>query len=127
MQLSKEDRAALVTRVEQRLVARGVSRASIEAAIDQVATRLALPDESPPAEHVVFAVGAESMPDLASRFRQALSSDGIAATESGVATAGRHTVVTVRAPASARGAIEAAAARLGARVIDVDAPGGAGR
>lgn len=110
--------------------ARGVSRASIVAAVEQVAARLQVPnvdrertDRTAKAagervDDVVIAVSAESMPDLASRFRQKLTAAGVAGVESGVATVGRHTVLTLRTPAANRPRVEEVATQIGARVLE---------
>jgi hypothetical protein len=122
MQLSQGDRNELISRVEQRLGGRAVSRATIQSAVDQVLAGLAVPDESSSKHQIIFAVSAESMPDLASRVRQKLDSAGAELLESGTATVGRYTVVTLRAPDTLRGPVEKAARELGARVTIV--PGG---
>ena len=114
MKLSQGDRTALISRVEQRLGGRAVSRAAIVNAVDQVLAGLSLPDESPVAGESLFALSAESMPDLASRVRQRLSTSNVAPLESGTATAGRYTVVTLRGPASARELLGEIARALGA-------------
>ena len=122
MQLSQGDRNELISRVEQRLGGRAVSRATVQSAVDQVLAGLALPDESSTKPQVIFAVSAESMPDLASRVRQKLDLAGAELLESGTATVGRYTVVTLRAPDTLREPIEQAARELGAHVTIV--PGG---
>jgi hypothetical protein len=120
MKLSQGDRSALIARVEQRLGGRAVSRAAIQAAVDQVLNSLSLPDESPSRNHVVFALSAESMPDLSSRVRQKMSTAGEARFESGTATVGRYTVATIRGPVELRARLEQAALELGARFSVVD-------
>jgi hypothetical protein len=120
MQLSQGDRTELISRVEQRLGGRGVSRATIQSAVDQVLGRLAVPDESPLGHQIILAVSAESMPDLASRVRQKLELAGAGVLESGTATVGRYTVVTMRAPDTQRAQVEGVAAELGARLRIVD-------
>jgi hypothetical protein len=120
MQLSKGDREALIRRVEERVGARGVTRASIEAAVDQVVARLPVPDETSVSDGILVALSAESMPDLASRVRRKLSGAGISTTDSGVATSGRHTVVALRIPSGARESLEAIAREIGARATVVE-------
>jgi hypothetical protein len=115
MKLSQRDRSALISRVEQRLGGRAVSRAAVRAVVDQVLSGLALPDESPSQNHVVFALTAESMPDLASRVRQRLTVAGAESLESGTATAGRYTVATIRARPELRARLESVASGLGAQ------------
>jgi hypothetical protein len=122
MQLSKGDREALIRRVEERVGARGVTRASVEAAVDQVVSRLPVPDEAPASDGIVIALSAESMPDLASRVRRKLVSMGIDSADSGVATSGRHTVVTLRVPAGARESLDAIARDIGAHATVIASP-----
>jgi hypothetical protein len=120
MTLSQDDRGELVSRVERRLDGRGVSRAAIQEAVDRVLEKLALPLESTGVSETLFAVKAQSMPDLASRVKRKLSASGIEARDSAVATVGRHTVMTLRAPVSSRAQLETIANELGAelRVMD---------
>ena len=66
------------------------------------------------------------MPDLASRVRQKLSASGMAPFESGTATAGRFTVMTLRAPGTSRPMIDEVARAIGATVTVVDESGVAG-
>ena len=61
---------------------------------------------------IVAALMSRSAPDLGSRVRAALQAAGAAVLDLGVASAGRHTVVTVRVPAGARAALDATAASL---------------
>jgi len=126
MTLSQGERVELVSRVEQRLGGRGVSRVAIQEAVDRVLAKLTLPDESTGVPQTLFALTVQSMPDLASRVRQKLSAAGIQPSESGVATAGRHTVMTIRAHADARSQLEAVARELGAELTIVDANAGTG-
>ena len=60
------------------------------------------------------------MPDLASRVKRKLSDSGIEARESAVATVGRHTVMTLRVPASSRSQLESVAKDLGAELSVID-------
>jgi hypothetical protein len=115
MKLSQGDRSALIARVEQRLDGRVVNRAAIHAAVDQVLARLALPDESPAMADGVFALTAESMPDLASRVRQRLSVGEAASLECATATSGRFTVVAMRTSGVPASRLEAVAHEVGAR------------
>ena len=119
----REDiRRTLTERVASRVAGEGISRASIEAAVDGVVA--ALDSRSAPAPSTVAPAGPQaaafmpdsksmiaalsglSAPDLASRLRAALARDGIRVAALGIATRGRHTVVTLRLPASARQALE---------------------
>ncbi len=122
----REDiRRTLTDRVASRVAGEGISRASIEAAVDGVIA--ALGDRTAPASHsathgtpasatvpdgrtMIAALSGQSAPDLGSRLRAALARDGIRVAALGVATRGRHTVVTLRLPASARQALERIAA-----------------
>ena len=112
----------LTERVASRVAGEGITRASIEAAVDGVvaalgrrsAVPLTLPANAapPPSEPVpdgatmIAALSGQSAPDLGSRLRAALARDGVKVAALGVATRGRHTVVTLRLPASARQALE---------------------
>ncbi len=127
MKLSQHERDALVLRVEERLGGRGADRADVRWAVDRVLARLVLPDESPATPSEVFALSAASMPDLPSRVREHLTRLGAAQYESGTATAGRFTVVTLRARGVARARIDDLARAVGAelRVIDAVEAGGA--
>ena len=120
MTLSQDDRSELISRVERRLGARGVSRAAIQEAVDRVLAQLALPDESIGEPHSLFALTAQSMPDLASRVRQKLSAAGISPTDSGTATSGRHTVMTLRVHSASRSRLESVARDVGATLTAID-------
>lgn len=119
----REDiRRTLADRVASRVAGEGISRASIEAAVDGVVAALGnrtVPPAPTPAPGVsqakasmpdsttmIAALSGLSAPDLASRLRAALARDGVRVAALGIATRGRHTVVTVRLPASARQALE---------------------
>jgi len=119
----REDiRRTLTDRVASRVAGEGISRASIEAAVDGVVaalgTRTGLPAPTaspavsqavasmPDSKSMIAALGGLSAPDLASRLRAALARDGVRVAALGIATRGRHTVVTLRLPASARQALE---------------------
>ena len=122
----REDiRRTLTERVASRVAGEGISRASIEAAVDGVVAALghrsasaASSPASPPAAHapvldgatMIAALSGQSAPDLGSRLRAALARDGIRVAALGIATRGRHTVVTLRLPAAARQALERIAA-----------------
>jgi hypothetical protein len=60
----------------------------------------------PDSKSMIAALSGLSAPDLGSRLRAALARDGIRVAALGIATRGRHTVVTLRLPASARQALE---------------------
>ena len=59
---------------------------------------------------MVAAISGRSAPDLGSRLRGALAREGIAISAMGMATRGRHTVITIQVPAAARQALERLAA-----------------
>ena len=122
-------RRALRDRVAKRVAGRGISGSAIDRAVDAVVD--ALPSDviadtrsGRPAEptgdraiaEVVLAVTAVSVPDLASRVRGTLEKAGVRVAEAATATAGRHTVVTVRVRADARAAAEQAATAAGWKV-----------
>ena len=111
-------RRALADRVAKRVAGSGISRHAVEETVDRVVSALgarppaagdAMP-ATPPT--IVAALMSRSAPDLGSRVRAALQASGAAVLDLGVASAGRHTVVTVRVPADARAALDATAASL---------------
>ena len=122
----REDiRRTLAERVASRVAGEGISRASIEAAVDGVVAALgnrsgataparsesdAPSSRLPDGAQMIAALSGQSSPDLGSRLRAALAGEGIRVAALGVATRGRHTVVTLRLPASARQALERIAA-----------------
>ena len=121
----REDiRRTLTERVASRVAGEGISRASIEAAVDGVVAALgqrstpAAPSPAASGAHapvpdgstMIAALSGQSAPDLGSRLRAALARDGIRVAALGIATRGRHTVVTLRLPATARQALERIAA-----------------
>ena len=117
----RDIRETLVERVERKVAGRGIPRRAVEAAVSRVVEALdaapagaaaAAPAAGGPP--IVAALTARSAPDLASRVRRALAAEGVTELDLGVATAGQHTVVTVRAGATARAALERAASALGA-------------
>lgn len=120
MVFSLAERDDLIARVERKLTRRRVERTIIADAVDRVASALAARDERPVAASApgaVVAVSADSMPDLASRLRRALEAEGSRIGELGSATEGRHTVVTLLLGKDQEGALDRAAAQLGARVV----------
>lgn len=119
----REDiRRTLADRVASRVAGEGIPRASIEAAVDGVVAALgsrssvAAPPRSeasqamPDGATMIAALSGQSSPDLGSRLRAALAGAGVRVAALGIATRGRHTVVTLRLPASARQALERIAA-----------------
>ena len=121
-------RRSLRARVANRVAGKGISRRAIDRAVDAVVDALPAavidgtaasastsPSDGGVAE-VVLAVTAVSVPDLASRVRRTLDTAGIRVSDAATATAGRHTVVTIRVRADARAATEQAAAAAGWKV-----------
>ena len=114
MALTQDTRRTLAERIERKVAGRGISRAAIESAVDDVLAALPAAPEPGAAEQgaLLGAFTSPVAPDLGSRVRQLLERDGVVLLGLGSATSGRHTVVTVRVPLTARGALERAAAQL---------------
>jgi hypothetical protein len=118
----------------------GIARRSIEGAVDRVLAALpagmaqrdrareSLPAASDRAARpspasgpaIVAVLSAASAPDLASRARGALERERLRVLALGTATAGRHTVLTVRLPAGSAPALERLAGELGASLTVLD-------
>lgn len=117
---SEDLRRTVADRVAQRVAGRGVSRATVDSAVGSVLAALDArtgSSEGRAAEPtLVAAVTARSMPDLASRLRSTLSRDGVSIGSIGIAAAGLHHVATLEIAASARPALERAAAALGGQL-----------
>ena len=114
-------RRALIQRVARKVSGHGITRRSIEGAVDRVLAALPADLEAPepePPQLVVLA--AASSPDLASRARRVLDQHGARVVGIGAGSAGRHTVVTVQLGAPAGPALERAAAELGASFTILD-------
>ncbi len=112
-------RQALIQRVSRKVSGHGVTRRSIEGAVDRVLA--ALPQELPSRSDVRIAVlSAPSSPDLASRARRLLDREGVQVIDVGTATAGRHTVVSIRLPGSGVASLQRIAAELGASLSLLD-------
>jgi hypothetical protein len=113
-------------RVARKVAGSGISPRAIERAVDAVVSALP-PDleagSAPAGGDVVIAVAARSIADLGSRVRAALEKDGVRVHEVAVASAGQHTVVTLRAPAAARERISKIAEGLKASFTVLDAAG----
>jgi len=124
----REDvRRALIRRVTRKVSGHGITRRSIESAVDRVlaalpAGRAAAAGSTPQ----VAVLSALSAPDLPSRARRALDRHGAHVVAMGSGTSGRHTVVTVRLAAAAHAALDRAAAELDASLSLLD-PADAGR
>ena len=124
-------RRALRERVARKVAGSGISPRAIERAVDAVVA--ALPPDAAASNplsspEIIVALSARSVPDLGSRVRAALAKDGVLVADVAVASAGQHTVVTLRAPASARGKIAQVAAALKASftVVEGNGPASAG-
>ena len=112
-------RRALRERVARKVAGSGISPRAIERAVDAVVD--ALPTGARGSEaQIVAALSARSVPDLGSRVRAALQKEGVGSVEVAVATAGQHTVVTLRFPSSARDAVTRVAGQLKASLTIVD-------
>ena len=72
---------------------------------------------------IVIALAARSVSDLGSRVRAALDKEGVRVSDVAVASAGQHTVVTLRAPSAVRDRIAkiAEAQRASFTVLDASA------
>ena len=112
----REDvRRALIRRVAGKVSGHGITRRSIEGAVDRVLA--ALPEQSEPhrpATPKVAVLSAPSAPDLPSRARRVLGRLGAGVVAMGSGTSGRHTVVTVQLSGDAGAILEHAATELGA-------------
>jgi hypothetical protein len=110
----RDIRETLVQRVERQVAGKGIPRQVVEAAVARVVDALDSASPSVPAAgpSLIAAFTARSSPDLASRVRQALRTEGVTDIELGIGTAGQHTVVTIRTSASARSALETVATKL---------------
>ncbi|HJU90690.1 MAG TPA: hypothetical protein VJ672_14965 [Gemmatimonadaceae bacterium] len=110
-----DERRALSDAVMARVAGRGISRKAVDDVVGRVLDTLAAAERSrapsAAAGSVVAALTARSVPDLASRIRRDLEGAGIVIEEMGIGSAGQHTVVTVRLPASARSDLERLAER----------------
>jgi hypothetical protein len=134
-----EIRRTLAERVNRRVQGHGISRASVDDAVDKVLQSLGAAGANPASEagdssrastpvssnaksgarQVLVALSARSVPDLASRVRTALAKDGITVGAIGTAMAGNHNVVTYSLDESARPAIERVATSLTASLTFV--------
>ena len=110
-----DERRALSNAVMARVAGRGISRQAVDDVVGRVLDTLAATERTRTAQAatgtVVAALTARSIPDLASRIRRDLEGAGIVIEEMGIGSAGQHTVVTVRLPASARSDLERLAER----------------
>lgn len=113
-------RRALRERVARKVAGSGISPRAIERAVDAVVDALPRDAAAPGSSQLVAALSARSVPDLGSRVRAALQKEGVGSIEVAVATAGQHTVVTLRFPAHARDAVTRIAGQLKASLTIVD-------
>ncbi len=118
----REDvRRALIQRVARKVSGHGITRRSIESAVDRVLASLPADlDAAQPEEGRLAVLSAASAPDLASRARRVLDRHGATVIGMGTGSAGRHTVVTVRLGGPGGPALERAAAELGASLTVLD-------
>jgi len=118
----REDvRRALIRRVTRKVSGHGITRRSIEGAVDRVLAALpAAVATDRTAMPQVAVLSAPSAPDLPSRARRALDRHGAQVVAMGTGTSGRHTVVTLQLAASAGAALDRAAAELGASLTLLD-------
>ncbi|HUF25374.1 MAG TPA: hypothetical protein VMM18_00230 [Gemmatimonadaceae bacterium] len=123
---SNDVRHALRKRVAKQVEGRGITRSQVDSAVDRVVAALPSVDgagvaAAPRPDDLVATFSAVSAPDLASRIRQSLADGGLPVIGFGSATVGRHTVVAVRMPAAAEGALDSLAARVSASLSVVTA------
>ena len=118
----REDvRRALIRRVARKVAGHGITRHTVEGAVDRVLAALPADlDAPPPTPPAVAVLAAASSPDLASRARRVLDRHGASVIGMGIGSAGRHTVVTLQLGAPAGAALERAAAELGASLTVLD-------
>ena len=111
----KDIRDVLIERVERKVAGQGISRRAVESAVARVVDALGTAAPSPAASgETIAAFTARSAPDLASRVRKAIRAEGVTELQLGIATAGQHTVVTVRVSSAASPALDRVAKALGA-------------
>ena len=113
-------RQALIQRVSRKVSGHGVTRRSIESAVDRVLA--ALPTDLPAPAHTprIAVLSAASAPDLASRARRALEAAGVRVLDIGTGTAGRYTVATVRYAGDSTADLRTIANGLGASISLLD-------
>src|SRR5688572_4456159 len=113
-------RQALIQRVSRKVSGHGVTRRSIEGAVDCVLA--ALPAEMPRAATAdrIAVLSAPSAPDLASRARRALDRRGIKVLDIGTGRSGRFTVATIRFASEGAPDLQQVASELGASLSLLD-------
>ena len=114
-----EIRRTLAERVARGVQRHGISRVSVDRAVDEVLGALSATQDAPassasrpPGPLVLAALTGRSVPDLASRVRAALVQEGVAVGAIGSATAGNHNVVTLSVDEPTRPALERVASAL---------------
>ena len=119
MAWSQQDREALSARVERKLAGRHITRDAIRATVEQVCSAMDSSGTPAPEPDVIVVMSAASTPDLASRLRQRLERDGVPVVETGIATAGRHTVCAIRVRTSDEARVRHVAQEFGWAASDV--------
>ena len=113
-------RQALIQRVSRKVSGHGVTRRSIEGAVDRVLAALPPGLGGPGPADRIAVLSASSAPDLASRARRLFDREGLRVRDIGTGRAGRHTVATIRFAADAAPDLERIATELGASVSLLD-------
>ncbi|MBV6520228.1 MAG: hypothetical protein MNPFHGCM_00333 [Gemmatimonadaceae bacterium] len=116
MALSHHDRVALTTLVERKLAGRRIARDAIRATVDEVCSLLDSSGSAFEDPEVLVVMSAACRPDFASLVRRQAESRGVRVIESGVATAGRHTVCVVRVRAGDEATVRAVCHEAGGAV-----------
>ena len=113
-------RQALIQRVSRKVSGHGVTRRSIEGAVDRVLAALPSTIAGPATPPRIAVLSAPSAPDLASRARRLLERDGVRVLDVGTGTAGRYTVATIRLAGAGTTDLQRLAGELGASVSVLD-------
>jgi hypothetical protein len=113
-------RQALIQRVSRKVSGHGVTRRSIESAVDRVLAALPTDLSAPSTPPRIAVLSAPSAPDLASRARRLLEREGVRVLAIGTGTAGRHTVATIRFAAEGGVDLQRIATTLGASLSMLD-------
>jgi threonine dehydrogenase-like Zn-dependent dehydrogenase len=117
-------RQALIQRVSRKVSGHGVTRRSIEGAVDRVLAALPSKIAAAAIPPRIAVLSAPSAPGLASRARQLLEREGVRVLDIGTGTAGRYTVATIRLAGEGTTDLQRLAGELGASVsvlADADA------
>jgi hypothetical protein len=113
-------RQALIQRVSRKVSGHGVTRRSIEGAVDRVLAALPSDMGAAAASPRIAVFSALSAPDLASRARRLLEREGASVLDAGTASAGRYTVVSVRFAGGLSPDLQKVASELGASLSVLD-------